>query len=187
MNNDRISNTPGGEQMLAGAIVFLVALLFYQGFRYSLGDLGQLVVLGFMLFGAAKIGHGIYLWKVTDPETFAQERGMENLLVDVPIREGNYEILHEIEDALIELIRNSKTVEIDLHSIDKANAMGTINLHGRNADAMFAHVYATLARFAVPNGLHLFPKPGQPVDTEIRGKRLLMDLPSLEISLKRAR
>jgi len=187
MNNDRISNTPGGEQMLAGGVIFILALLFYQGFRYSLGDLGQVLVLGFMLFGAAKLGHGVYLWKVTDRQRFAEERHAENLLVDVPIREGNYEILHEIEDALIELIRNSRTVEIDLHSIDKANAMGTINLHGRNADAIFAHVHATLARFAVPNGLHLFPKPGQPIDTEIRGKRLLMDLPSLEISLERAR
>jgi len=143
MNNDRISNTPGGEQMLMGGIVFGLSLLCYQAFQYSLGTLGQL---------------------------------------DIPIREGNYEILHEIEDALIEFIRNSKSVEIDLHSIDKANNMGTINLRGRDADAMFAHVYATLARFATPNGLHLFPKPGHAIDTEIHGKRLLMDLPSLEIT-----
>lgn len=182
MNNDRISNTPGGEQMLAGAIVFGLAFLFYQAFHYSVGDLGKLVLLGVMLFGAAKLGHGVYLWKYKDRKVFAEERASQNLLVDVPIRENNYAILHEIEDALIELIRNSKSVEIDLHSIDKANNMGTINLHGRDADAMFAYIYATLAKFAMPNGLHLFPKPGQPIDTEIHGKRLLIDLPSLELA-----
>lgn len=182
MNNDRISNTPGGEQMLMGGIVFGLALLCYQAFEYSLGDLGKLVLLAAMMFGAAQLGRGIWAWKYSDRKTFAEERLRQNLFVDIPIREGNYEILHEIEDALIELIRNSKSVEIDLHSIDKANNMGTINLHGRDADAMFAHVYATLAKFAMPNGLHLFPKPGHPIDTEIHGKRLLMDLPSLEIT-----
>ena len=182
MNNDRISNTPGGEQMLMGGIVFGLSLLCYQAFQYSLGTLGQLVLLAAMMFGAAQLGRGIWAWKYADRKTFAEQRHTQNLLVDIPIREGNYEILHEIEDALIEFIRNSKSVEIDLHSIDKANNMGTINLRGRDADAMFAHVYATLARFATPNGLHLFPKPGHAIDTEIHGKRLLMDLPSLEIT-----
>ncbi len=168
--------------MLMGGIVFGLSVLCYQAFEYSLGDLGKLVLLASMMFGAAQLGRGIWAWKYTDLEEFDAERSRQNLFVDVPIREGNYEILHEVEDALIEFIRSSKSVEIDLHSIDKANNMGTINLHGRDADAMFAHIYSTLARFATPNGLHLFPKPGSPIDTEIHGKRLLMDLPSLEIT-----
>ena len=182
MNNDRISKTPGGEQMLMGGIVFGLSLLCYQAFEYSLGDFGKLVLLAVMMFGAAQLGRGIWAWKYTDRKVFDAERARENLYVDIPIREKNYEILHEIEDALIELIRISKSVEIDLHSIDKANNIGTINLHGRNADAMFAYVYETLGRFATPKGLHLFPKPGHPIDAEIHGKRLLMDLPSLELA-----
>lgn len=187
MNNDRISNTPGGEQMLVGVIVLSLSIVFYNAAKYSLGTLPKLLFFAAMIYGGVQIGRGLWAWKYQDRESFNAERSRQNLLVDVPVRDGNYEILHEIEDALIALIRTSKSVEIDLHSIDKANNMGTINLHGRDADAMFAHVYATLARFATPNGLHLFPKPGQPIDTEIRGKRLLIDLPSLEISLKGAR
>ena len=182
MNNDRISKTPGGEQMLYGVIICGLGALLYSAFEYQLGNITRYILLGGILYGAVLFGRGVYAWKYTDPKAYAAERNRENLLVDVPIREQDYKILHEIEDALIELIRNSKSVEIDLHSIDKANNMGTINLHGQNADAMFAHVYATLSRFALPNGLHLFPKPGQPIDTEIHGKRLLMDLPSLEIT-----
>ncbi len=182
MNNDRISNTPGGEQMLVGGIILVLALVFYQGFKYSLGDLSQLILLGVILYGAVIFGRGLWTWKYADRKEFDAARSRQNLFVDVPIREDNYEILHEIEDALIMLIHSSKSVEIDLHSIDKANNMGTINLHGRDADAMFAHIYSTLARFTTANGLHLFPKPGQAIDAEIHGKRLLMDLPSLEIT-----
>ena len=61
--------------------------------------------------------------------------------------------------------------------------MGTIHLSGREADAIFTHVYATLARFALPNGIHLFPKPGQPIDTAIHGKRVLLDMPKTEVML----
>ena len=173
--------------MLSGAIIFGFGALLYQAYQYELGGFLKYTLLAGMLYGAVLLGRGVYSWKYTDRKTFDAERTRENLYVDVPIREKNYEILREIEDALIELIRTSKSVEIDLHSIDKANNMGTINLHGRDADAMFAHIYATLARFATPNGLHLFPKPGHPIDAEIHGKRLLMDLPSLEISLEIAR
>ena len=183
MNNDRISRTPGGEQMLSGAIIFGFGAILYSSLEYQLGDITKYILLAGMLYGAVLLGRGIWAWKYADRKAFDAVRNRQNLFVDVPIREQNYDILHEVEDALIEFIRTSKSVEIDLHSIDKANNMGTINLHGRDADAMFAHVYATLARFAMPNGLHLFPKPGQPIDTEIHGKRLLMDLPSLEITL----
>lgn len=187
MNNDRISKTPGGEQMLVGAIVLGISLVFFNALIYSAGTVTKVLLVMGMLYGAVQLGRGIWAWKYTDRKAFAAQRLKQNLYVDVPLREGNFEILHEIEDALIELIRNSKSVDIDLHSIDKANNMGTINLNGRDADAMFAHVYATLAKFTTPNGLHLFPKPGYPMDTEIHGKRLLMDLPSLEISLERTR
>ena len=182
MNNDRISRTPGGEQMLSGALMFGFGAVLYTSLEYQVGDITKYIFLAGMIYGAVLFGRGIWAWKYMDRKTFAEKQFTQNLLVDIPIREGNYEILHEIEDALIALIRHSKSVEIDLHSIDKANNMGTINLHGRDADAMFAHVYATLAKFAMPNGLHLFPKPGHPIDTEIHGKRLLMDLPSLEIT-----
>ena len=183
MNNDRISKTPGGEHMLSGAIILGFGAMLYSLLEYQLGDITKYILLAGMLYGAVLLGRGVWAWKYTDRKVFDAERNRQNLYVDIPIREMNYNILHEIEDALIELIRISKSVEIDLHSIDKANNMGTINLHGRDADAMFSHVYATLARFTTPNGLHLFPKPGQPIDTEIHGKRLLMDLPSLEITL----
>jgi hypothetical protein len=185
MNNDRISNTPGGEKMLVGGIVLGLSLVFYNAVKYNASISTKLFFMATMAYGAVQLGRGIWAWKYADRESFNAERSRQNLLVDIPIRDGNYEILHEVEDALIDLIRISKSVDIDLHSIDKANNMGTINLHGRDADAMFAYVYATLAKFATPNGLHLFPKPGHPIDTEIHGKRLLIDLPSLEISLNR--
>ncbi len=182
MNNDRISKTPGGEQMLSGAIIFGFGAVLYSSLEYQVGDITKYILLAGMMYGAVLLGRGVWAWKYTDRKVFDAERTRQNLFIDVPIREGNYKILHEIEDALIELIRNSKSVEIDLHSIDKANNMGSINLHGRDADAMFSHIYAILAPFATSNGLHLFPKPGQPIDTEIHGKRLLIDLPSLEIT-----
>lgn len=182
MNNDRISRTPGGEQMLSGAIIFGFGAVLYTSLEYQVGDITKYIFLAGMAYGGVLLARGIWAWKYTDRTEFDALRSRQNLFIDIPIREGNYEILHEVEDALIEFIRNSKSVEIDLHSIDKANNMGTINLHGRDADAMFAHVYSTLAKFTTPNGLHLFPKPGSPIDTEVHGKRLLMDLPSLEIT-----
>ena len=182
MNNDRISRTPGGEQMLSGALMFGFGAVLYTSLEYQVGDITKYIFLAGMIYGAVLFGRGIWAWKYTDRAEFDAMRSRQNLFVDIPIREGNYEILHEVEDALIEFIRTSKSVEIDLHSIDKANNMGTIILHGRDADAMFAYVYSTLAKFTTPNGLHLFPKPGSPIDTEVHGKRLLMDLPSLEIT-----
>ena len=183
MNNDRISNTPGGERMLYGGIAFALALVAYQGLRYELGAFGQFVLIGFMAFGAVQFGRGVFEWKYGDRERFARLKTGENLFVDIPLKNRELTLLHKIEDALIELIAGSKNVKIELHSVDKANNMGTIHLRGEQADAMFAHVHATLARFALPNGLHLFPKPGAPIDTEIRGKRLLLDLPGTEVVL----
>ncbi|MGI9351231.1 MAG: hypothetical protein ACR2O3_06690 [Rhizobiaceae bacterium] len=183
MNNDRISNTPGGEHMLFGGITFGLALIAYQGLRYELGAFGQYILLGIMAFGAIQLGRGLFEWKYGDRDKFVQSKTGENLLVDIPLKNQELMVLHKIEDALIELIAGSRSVKIELHSVDKANNMGTIHLCGEQADAMFAHVYATLARFALPNGLHLFPKPGAPIDTEIRGKRLLIDLPGTEVVL----
>ena len=80
-------------------------------------------------------------------------------------------------------MRTSTAIKIDVHSVDTANNIGTIHLCGRSADAMYAHVYATLARFAPPGGIHLFPKPGRPIDTELNGKRILMDIPKMEVQL----
>ncbi|KAG1702683.1 Methylcrotonoyl-CoA carboxylase subunit alpha, mitochondrial [Nymphon striatum] len=144
--------------MLSGAIIFGLGVLLYSALEYQLGDITKYILLAGMVYGAVLLGRGAYAWKYTDRQTFDAERRHENLFVDVPIREQNYKILHEIEDALIEHIRNSKSVEIDLHSIDKANNMGTINLHGKDADAMFAHIYATLARFASGDNTIMFSK-----------------------------
>ncbi|MEM7216554.1 MAG: hypothetical protein AAF423_13525 [Pseudomonadota bacterium] len=183
MNNDRISNTPGGERMLVGALVFLFGLLFYQAYQYRIGDIGQLIVIAVILFGAVQFGRGIFAWKYADRKAFAANKLRENLFVDVPIKNKELSVLYAIEDALIELIKSSKTVQIEMQSVDTANNMGTIHLSGQQADAMFAQTYLTLARFALPNGLHLFPRPGRPIDPEIQGKRLLLDLPATEVVL----
>ena len=183
MNKDRIARTPGGEQMLAGAVVFAIAFLAYHGLKYQIGNLGTLVLAAVMMMGAIQMGRGLYMWKYGDHKAFAENLTRENLFVDVPLKDMQVATLHQIEDALIELVRNSKRIHIDVHSVDTANNMGTIHLSGREADAMFTHVYATLARFALPNGVHLFPKPGQPVDTAIHGKRVLLDMPKTEVIL----
>ncbi len=182
-NKDRISRTPGGEQMLAGVLVFGFGLLAYQGLQYQLGNIGTLVLLVVMGYGAVLLGRGIYLWKYSDHAAFAEGLRKENLFVDVPLKNLEVSILHVIEDALIDLVRTSKSIRIDIHSVDTANNMGTIHLSGREADAMFAHIYSTLARFALPNGIHLFPKPGQPIDAAIHGKRVLLDMPKTEVIL----
>lgn len=183
MNNDRISNTPGGERILFGAIVFGLSLLAWQGLQYQLGAVGKWVLFGLMAYGSVQLGRGLFEWKYSDRESFAKLKASQNLLIDVPLKDRDLTLLNRIEDDLAELIRNSKTVEMDIYSIDTANKMGTIHLRGKNADAMYAHTHAVLSRFALPNGLHLFPKPGQPVDAELNGKRVLMDLPGMEISL----
>ena len=183
MNKDRIAKTPGGEQMLAGALVFAISFLAYHGLKYQLGAFGTLFLGACMLFGAIKLGRGLFFWKYGDHTAFAESLQKENLFVDVPLKEMEVSTLHTIEDALIELVRNSKKIRIDVHSVDTANNMGTIHLSGREADAIFTHVYATLARFALPNGIHLFPKPGQPIDTAIHGKRVLLDMPKTEVML----
>ena len=172
MNNDRISRTPGGESMLQGGILLALGFIAWLGLRYELGSLGKGVIILIMAFGALQLLHGLVKWKYTDREIFAAQQRKHNLLIDVPILENDKGDLHRIEDALIEQIRNAKTIEIEIHSIDTANNVGTVHLIGRNADAMFAQIYATLARFAKQGGLNLFPPQGQDIDPEIWGKRV---------------
>lgn len=179
MNNDRIANTPGGERMLFGAIVFAFAFMAWHGLRYELGTFGHGFLLVLMGVGVFQLGRGLIKWKYTDRETFAAEKPLENLFIDVPLSGQGMQALYKIEDALIELIRVSKSVSIHLHSIDTANNVGTIHLTGRDADAMFAHVYATLAPFAKMGGLNLFPAQGQALDTEIHGKRAMLIVPEV--------
>ena len=183
MNKDRISRTPGGTNILIGVIALVLAYFAWQGLRYELGQFGTLVLGITTAFGLGHLAFGLYRWKYTDRRAFAREMASENLLIDIPLQDRTIDILHRIEDALIELIRNTKAVAIEMHSVDVANNMGTIHLKGQQADAMFAFVYQTLGRFAVPGGLHLFPKPGMPIDTEIHGKRLLVDLPGTGVQL----
>ena len=73
MNNDRISKTPGGEQMLSGVIIFAFGALLYRAFQYELGDFVRYILLAGMLYGAVMIGRGIYAWKYTDRKAFAAE------------------------------------------------------------------------------------------------------------------
>ena len=174
MNNDRISNTPGGNLMLIGGLLFSFALIAYQAFRYELGDLGHLVFLAVMMFGAAQFGKGVWQWKYADRDAFLANRRNQNLFVDIPLEGRNTEILHQIEDALVEFIRTSKTIKINIHSVDTANNMGTIHLSGKEADAIFAQVFAILGYFAHAQSISLYPKPGQPADPELRGKRVLL-------------
>lgn len=169
--------------MLIGGIAFGLAFLAFHGLRYQLGDIGKLVIFAIMAYGAIQFGRGLFDWKYADRKKFTAQLNEENLFVDVPLKDLEVSILHRIEDALFELIRSSKTIEINLHSVDKANNIGTIHLSGKQADAMFAQIYATLARFALPNGVHLFPKSGKPIDAEIKGKRVLMDMPKTEVLL----
>lgn len=180
MNNDRISNTPGGERILFGAVAFGFSLAIYAGLRYELGTFGAILVFSFMAIGAVQLVRGLFEWKYADRRAFANSRRKQSLLIDVPINGDDKRALHAIEDALIDLIRVSKTVDIEMHSIDTANSVGTIHLVGANADAMFAHVYSTLARFAKPSGLNLFPPQGQDIDTETHGKRVFIVLQDRE-------
>ena len=182
MNDDRIANTPGGEQMLIGAIVFGVAFATYQGLKYELGNFGTVIITLAMAIGAAMIGRGLYQWKYADRSAFEAKRHTQHLYIDIPLRDQDLTLLHKIEDALIERIRGSKSVSIELHSVDAANDMGTIHLIGREADAMFAFTYSALAPFALPDGLRIFPRQGMPIDTEIHGKRVMVSLLSVELT-----
>jgi len=181
MNNDRISNTPGGERMLFGGIAFGLAFIAWQGLQHQLGDVGRVIVFALMAFGLVQLLRGVYAWKYTDRRAFAEEKLRENLLIDVPLINGSHDALNAIEDALVDLIAMSKRMDIEMQSIDHANEMGTIHLVGASADAIYSHVFATVARFAGSNGISLFPAPGQPLDTEIRGKRLLVNLPGRKV------
>lgn len=182
MNNDRISNTPGGEQMLAGAIIFLFALVSYYAFRYQMGDWSKLIIFAVMLYGAIKFGRGLFQYKYADRKLFAFLRQRQNLYIDVPLNEHDTSILHAIEDAVLLAVGKSKRIKMYGHTIDWPNTIGTIHLYGGQADAMFAQVYAVLAKFALPGGVHIFPKQGMDVDAAINGKRVLIDLPKREVS-----
>ncbi len=183
MNRDIISKTPGGERILIGVILFVFGTLLFKATEFQVILPIRMVFAALAFFGIVQLGRGVIAWKYTDHKAFAENRSKQNLFVDVPIKNQEFGILHRIEDALIELVRTSKTVSIEVHSVDTANNIGTIHLCGKEADAMYVHVYATLARFALPNGIHLFPKPGQPIDTEINGKRVLMDIAKMEVHL----
>lgn len=174
MNNDRIANTPGGERILIGMIVLGLSLLVFAAYRYQLSDLARMIIFGAMVYGAVQLIRGLWAYKYADRKAFAVERNNENLFVDLPLENNGPQVMHKIEDALIEVIRNSQTLKINLHSVDTINNIGTIHLSGKQADAIFSHVYSTLARFAIPEGIHLYPKPGQPIDPELRGKRVLL-------------
>lgn len=180
MNNDRIAQTPGGERMLIGGIALAIALSLWFGLQYHLGTIGKMVVFAALAIGVVQLGRGLFEWKYTERRAFASKRRKQNLLIDVPISGGNNRTFLAIEDALIDLIRNSKSVDIEMHRIDTANKVGTVHLTGSNADAMFAHVYATLARFTKTSGLNLFPSQGQDIDTEIYGKRVFLVLQEKE-------
>ncbi len=181
MNDDQISNTPGGERMLLGGIVLGFTYVAWHGLRYELGTTGKTVVCALAAYGVFQLFRGVVAWKYTDRRAFEAAREKEHLLIDVPLIEGNRDALNAIEDALVELIENSKNIDIEMQSIDWANEMGTIHLRGKSADAIYMQVYATLAKFAGHDGLVLFPKPGQPIDTEIHGKRLMVGLPGRKV------
>ena len=181
MNNDRISNTPGGDRMLLGAVVLGFAYFAWLGLRYELGAVGSVILFGVMAYGAVQLFRGVWAWKYTDRQAFEAARAKENLLIDVPLINGNRDPLNAIEDALLALIENSPGIDIEMQSIDWANEMGTIHLQGRNADAMYSHIFSTLARFVGPSALVLFPNPGMPIDTEIHGKRLMVGLPGRKV------
>lgn len=182
MNNNRITKVPGGDAMLIGGAVLVFALLVFNAYQYRLGSIARLVLYAGMLWGGANFVRGAFRWKYTDRRTFAAGTNHENLFIDVPLNGVDVSMLHKIEDAVIDRVRQSNLIKHDGHSIDSPNAMGTIYLCGKQADAMFAQVYSALAKFAMPNGLHLFPLQGQPVDAAINGKRVLVDLPSVELS-----
>ena len=183
MNNDRIAKTPGGERMLAGVVILGFSLLAYSAARYRIGDWLEYVLFGVMLFGAVQLVRGLVAWKYTDHGLFARLLQQQNLYIDIPLANRDVATLHAVEDALIESVRNSRRISVKGHVIDTLNNVGTIHLHGGQADATFAQVFASLAQFALPGGLHIFPKQGQPIDTAINGKRVLMDMPKAEVIL----
>lgn len=182
MNNDPLSNTPGGNQIVAGVIIFVFGCVAYQAFRFQMGDLSKLILIAVMAYGAAKVGRGLYQYKYTDRKLFSFLRQRENLFIDVPLRDHDTGMLHAIEDAVLLSVGKSNRIKIYGHTIDAPNKIGTIHLYGGQADAMFAQVYATLAKFTVSGGVHIFPKQGQRIDAAIKGKRVLMDLPRREVS-----
>jgi len=177
MNNDRISNTPGGNRILAGIIIFAFGFLAYQAFKFQMGNWSQLIVFGVMFYGAAQIGRGLFQYKYADRQLFAFLRQREHLYIDVPLSEHGVAMLHTIEDAILLAVGKSKRIKMYGHTIDAPNKVGTIHLFGGQADAMFAQVYTVLAKFALSGGVHIFPHQGQPVDAAINGKRVLIDLP----------
>ena len=183
MNNDRIAKTPGGERMLAGIVILSFSILAYSAAKYRIGEWLEYILLGVMLFGAAQLIRGLVAWKYTDRGIFARLLQQQNLYIDVPLANQEVATLHAVEDALIEVLRNSRRVSVKGHTIDTINNVGTIHLHGGQADAVFMQIYATLARHSLPDGLHIFPKRGQAIDAAINGKRVLMDMPKAEVVL----
>ena len=181
MNNDFFSNTPGGERMLLGAVVLGFAYVAWLGLQYELGTFGSAILVGVMAYGVVQLFRGVWAWKYTDRQVFEAARAKENLLIDVPLIDGNRDPLNAIEDALADLIENSSNIDIEMQSIDWANEMGTIHLRDKNADAIYSHIFSTLARFVGPSAIVLFPNPGSPIDTEIHGKRLMVGLPGRKV------
>ena len=101
MNNDRISNTPGGERMLLGGIVLGLALIGYAGLRYEIGKFGFGVLMLIMAWGLVQLGRGLFEWKYTDRKAFDEARARQNLLIDVPTINGSRDTLNAMEDALV--------------------------------------------------------------------------------------
>ena len=183
MNNDRISKTPGGERMLVGVIVLCFGILVYSAARFHIANWIEYLLFAVIAYGAIQFVRGLFQWKYTDHGLFARLLQQQNLYIDIPLANSDVTTLHVVEDALIEALRNSRRVSIKGHTVDTVNNVGTIHLHGGQADAVFSQIFAVLGQFSLPGGLHIFPKQGQQIDTAINGKRVLMDMPKAEVIL----
>lgn len=160
--------------MLGGLLALAFGLFMVEQLRYQSFIFARLPFAAFGAYGVFQFARGLVEWKYSNTALNEILNQPEYLFIDIPLIEGDLSGLHKVEDALIEHLRERKTITLEGHSVDRPNNIGTICLKGRQADAMFANVHNVLRVFAPTQQLTTFPKPGDAIDTEIGGKRIIM-------------
>ena len=181
MGKDIISRTPGGERILVGAILLLFGVVLFKATEFKLGLPIRMMFAAIGAFGVVQVVRGLITWKYADRNALEKLVLSENLLIDVPLKEGNPKHLHLIEDTLINALRTDGDVIINNHAMDRPNAVGTMYLSGESADELYRKVHAPLCRVTRQPNVPIFPKFGQRIDPEIGGKRVLLDVRTMEM------
>lgn len=174
MNNDLLGRIPGGDRMVGGFIALAFGIFMFQTLKYQSLIFVRMPFALVGAYGVFQFFRGLIEWKYSNTKLNEILNPYQYLFIDIPFYGDDLTGLYKLEDSLIEFLRTRKTITMEGHVIDRPNKVGTICLKGRQADAIFANIFVVLSSHSSTGQIDIFPKTGDPIDTESRGKRVLM-------------